>query len=312
MPLKKCTVDGQAGYQWGEAGKCYTGPDAKKKAIKQGVAIEGPKKFSQKAVEEDIVLSSEDIDAVASFMYDEGYSNTAIVATVAALSSGKTKKEWDKIDKEELKHDTKKEKKEHEKDAIKDDKDKIKRLEKDPPSDKKKREVKDLKKDEKYDKRDAKSASDRDKQEHLERKEYRQDKDEMDHETLHERLKHHKDAVKNLEREIRDLKKDKKEDETDVRRESKGETAELADDDTSAVYEGCRTTSFYAKDREGYGHFHTFTKGATETSRARTRFGDLLINGHFHEIVDGKIMPADGHTHTMQDIGPGDGWVYGD
>ena len=216
MPLKKCTVDGQAGYQWGEAGKCYTGPDAKKKAIKQGVAIEGPKKFSQKAVEEDIVLSSEDIDAVASFMYDEGYSNTAIVATVAALSSGKTKKEWDKIDKEELKHDTKKEKKEHEKDAIKDDKDKIKRLEKDPPSDKKKREVKDLKKDEKYDKRDAKSASDRDKQEHLERKEYRQDKDEMDHETLHERLKHHKDAVKNLEREIRDLKKDKKEDERDV------------------------------------------------------------------------------------------------
>ena len=33
MPLKKCTVDGQSGYQWGEAGKCYTGPGAKKKAI---------------------------------------------------------------------------------------------------------------------------------------------------------------------------------------------------------------------------------------------------------------------------------------
>ena len=303
MPLKKCTVDGQAGYQWGKAGKCYTGPGAKKKAIKQGVAIEGPKKFSQKAVEEDIALSAEDIDAVANFMYDEGYSNTAIVATVAALSSGKTKKEWDKIDKEELKHDTKKEKKEHEKDAVKDDKEKIKKLKKGDPSEKKKREVKDLKKDEKYDKRDAKSASDRDKQEHLERKEYKQDKDEMDHETLHERLKHHKDAVKNLEREIKDLKKDKKEDERDVRREAGG---------AKAAYEGDRTTSLYIGDREGYGHFHTFTKGATQTSKARTRFGDLIITGHFHEIVDGKIMPADGHTHTIKDIGPGEGWVYGD
>ena len=35
MPLKKCTADGKAGYQWGDAGKCYTGHDAKKKAIKK-------------------------------------------------------------------------------------------------------------------------------------------------------------------------------------------------------------------------------------------------------------------------------------
>ena len=195
MPLKKCTADGKAGYQWGDAGKCYTGPDAKKKAIKQGVAIEGPKKFSQKALEQNIALSAEDIDAISSFMYDEGYSNTSIVATIAALSSGKTKKEWDKIDKKELKRDTKKEKKEHEKDAIKDDKEKLKRLKKDPPSDKKKRETKDLKKDERYDKRDA---SDRQRHERLDRDEDRQDKREMDSETLHERLKHHKDAIKNI------------------------------------------------------------------------------------------------------------------
>ena len=220
MPLKKCTVDGKAGYQWGDAGKCYTGPGAKKKAIKQGVAIEGPKKFSQKAVEYNIALSAEDIDVVASFMYDEGYSNTSIVATIAAISSGKTKKEWDKIDKKELKRDTKKEKKEHEKDAIKDDKEKLKKLKKDPPSDKKKRETKDLKKDERYDKKDAKSASDKRKQERLERDEYHQDKREMDSETLHQRLKHHKDAIKNIEREIKDLKKDKREDEEDVKTES--------------------------------------------------------------------------------------------
>ena len=45
-------------------------------------------------------------------------------------TSGKTKKDWDKIDRKELKRDTKKEKKEHEKDAIKDDKEKLKKLKK--------------------------------------------------------------------------------------------------------------------------------------------------------------------------------------
>jgi len=49
MPLKKCSSDQKSGYKWGNEGKCYTGPDAKKKAIKQGLAIEGPAKFSQNA-----------------------------------------------------------------------------------------------------------------------------------------------------------------------------------------------------------------------------------------------------------------------
>ena len=46
MPLKKCSEDKQSGWKWGDQGKCYTGPEGKKKAIKQGVAIEGPEKFS--------------------------------------------------------------------------------------------------------------------------------------------------------------------------------------------------------------------------------------------------------------------------
>lgn len=37
--------DGEKGWKWGENGACYTGPDAKKKAIKQGYVIEGPDKF---------------------------------------------------------------------------------------------------------------------------------------------------------------------------------------------------------------------------------------------------------------------------
>jgi len=63
-------------------------------------------------------------------------------------------------------------------------------------------------------------ASDKSKQEKLEKEEYRQDKKEVDYETLKERLKHHQGAVKNLEKEIKSLEKDKKEDVKDVKRES--------------------------------------------------------------------------------------------
>lgn len=39
MPVKKCMRNLQRGYKWGDHGHCYTGPDAKEKAIKQGQAI---------------------------------------------------------------------------------------------------------------------------------------------------------------------------------------------------------------------------------------------------------------------------------
>ena len=71
---------------------------------------------------------------------------------------------------------------------------------------------------------ESKGASDKSKQEKLERDEYDQDKEELDSETLKERLKHHKDAVKNLEQEIKKLEKDKKEDIKDVKSESDGAT----------------------------------------------------------------------------------------
>jgi soluble P-type ATPase len=45
MPLKKCTKNGISGWKWGDQGSCYTGSGAKKKAIKQGIAIEGVDKF---------------------------------------------------------------------------------------------------------------------------------------------------------------------------------------------------------------------------------------------------------------------------
>ena len=97
MPLKKCTIDNKSGYKWGNEGKCYTGPEGKKKAIKQGLVIEGPEKFSQKALEEisdyeerdevesHIYLNKRDIKTVTDWMYNEGYDYGNIVATAFPL-----------------------------------------------------------------------------------------------------------------------------------------------------------------------------------------------------------------------------------
>lgn len=73
MPLKKCGSDGKSGWKWGDSGKCYTGPDGKKKAIKQGVAIEGPEKFSQKASNKEFELTQAEYDYV-----DEGLESIGL------------------------------------------------------------------------------------------------------------------------------------------------------------------------------------------------------------------------------------------
>lgn len=39
MPLKRCQANGTDGWKWGDAGKCYTGPNARKKALAQGIAM---------------------------------------------------------------------------------------------------------------------------------------------------------------------------------------------------------------------------------------------------------------------------------
>jgi len=39
----QCQKDGKPGWKWGHNGACYTGPDAKQKAIKQGYAFEPEK-----------------------------------------------------------------------------------------------------------------------------------------------------------------------------------------------------------------------------------------------------------------------------
>lgn len=51
MPIKQCKIDGKNGWKYGDEGTCYTGPDGKRKAIAQGIAIisSNPKEVSKLA-----------------------------------------------------------------------------------------------------------------------------------------------------------------------------------------------------------------------------------------------------------------------
>lgn len=49
MPLKQCESGGESGWKWGDSGKCYTGPGAKQKAIRQALAIGGGEMPTEKA-----------------------------------------------------------------------------------------------------------------------------------------------------------------------------------------------------------------------------------------------------------------------
>ena len=87
MPLKRCENDG---WKWGDQGKCFTGPDAKQKAIRQGIAIEGPEKFSQKAFEDEDDFEKKDVLFVDQVMCDEGVkigTRIAVALTLGAISN---------------------------------------------------------------------------------------------------------------------------------------------------------------------------------------------------------------------------------
>lgn len=56
MPLQKC---GSGGWRWGNSGKCFTGKDAKKKAIIQGIAIEGAEEFAAEASKDEVKIAME-------------------------------------------------------------------------------------------------------------------------------------------------------------------------------------------------------------------------------------------------------------
>jgi len=76
MPLQRC---GEGGWRWGKEGKCYTGPGAKKKAIKQGIVIEGPKKFAAKAGEGEEAITKGD-------MHDFGLDSESTLEELTILA----------------------------------------------------------------------------------------------------------------------------------------------------------------------------------------------------------------------------------
>lgn len=77
MPLEKCSANNTTGYRWGKQGKCYTGKDAKLKALKQGYA-EDPKHFKEEVSKSDIEVSAKEIMEVelADFFKKENVDNS--------------------------------------------------------------------------------------------------------------------------------------------------------------------------------------------------------------------------------------------
>lgn len=103
MPLKECTKNGQKGWSWGNAA-CQIGAGAKKRAIKMGIAIEGPDKFKEEVAKSGLATAAE-VDEVAEVMVLEGdqafaavFDNEAMEAVHAYVS----KKEREKIPEEDF------------------------------------------------------------------------------------------------------------------------------------------------------------------------------------------------------------------
>tara|TARA_R110002020_G_scaffold105661_11_gene246322 strand:+ start:141 stop:1157 length:1017 start_codon:yes stop_codon:yes gene_type:complete len=337
MPLRECTVDGKTGWQWGEAGKCYTGRDSKKQAIKQGIAIEGPEKFSQIASKQDLALSKNEIEAIANWMDEEGYNYSAIVATSALLFSywsGDKKKrkrkdqktetkalddkdrqkrlereEYDQDDRE-LRHEDLRQKLKHHQDAVKNLTKEIKSLEKDMREDK--RDVREESRSAQMSRKEINNLPDADFA-YIEAGGKKDSSGKTEPRSLRHLpipdAAHVRNALARLPQT--DISSEAKKSALQkIKAKAKKFGIEVSDA-SQAVYEGCRTTSMDMDSRYGYGHFHTFKPGDDHTSKARTSFGDIIITGHVHEIRDGRILEADGHVHDIRDVGPGDGWVYG-
>ena len=84
MPLKRCSENKKSGWKWGDSGKCYTGPEGKKKAIRQGISIEGPERFKEKACN---TLSLDDSNDLTEAMLQEKFSMLCIASILYELKN---------------------------------------------------------------------------------------------------------------------------------------------------------------------------------------------------------------------------------
>ena len=78
MPVKKCQKDGKNGYKWGDQGKCYTGPGAKKKAIKQGMAIHSNSSIFEEGSIEDLKYALDNINDLCNDSKDRTFWTLAL------------------------------------------------------------------------------------------------------------------------------------------------------------------------------------------------------------------------------------------
>ena len=87
MPLIKCSLNGKSGWKYGNAGHCYTGPGAKKKAVKQGLAENGGK-WSDAAIAE-LATTSELITAeeLADMLTEDGMGPMYVAMAIASFKN---------------------------------------------------------------------------------------------------------------------------------------------------------------------------------------------------------------------------------
>ena len=96
MPLKQCTKNGVKGWSWGNAA-CQTGPGAKKRAIKMGLAIEGEEGFKKEMAKSDLVTAAE-LEAALQPEPEPSFGNRFLDAAHAYIS----KKERDAMPEEDF------------------------------------------------------------------------------------------------------------------------------------------------------------------------------------------------------------------
>lgn len=82
MPIKRCTIDGKDGWKYGDEGKCYTGPNAKEKAVRQAIAIGG----GEPPIDEKLSVMKEVIEKM--------YNNKTSFDWDGTLSTSKGKELW--------------------------------------------------------------------------------------------------------------------------------------------------------------------------------------------------------------------------
>lgn len=91
MPLKRCQSNGESGWKWGDEGKCYTGENAKEKAVDQAIAMGEGDRLSKSEAESikkrlDEYVETDEGDTMSNllekfgeFLNEHGYGNKIVV-----------------------------------------------------------------------------------------------------------------------------------------------------------------------------------------------------------------------------------------